>query len=153
MDAIEWNDSYSVGVAELDEQHKKLLRIINTMFESDDLSVNSQTITDLLTEMVEYASAHFDVEEKFMTECEYPDLANHIRTHEIFRKKVDKLRSARMAENKDMPSDMIRFLYEWLVNHIIFCDKKYVPYLASHDSDNSCEKETTTALNNFNQEQ
>ena len=58
-----------------------------------------------------------------------------------------------MAENKDMPSDMIRFLYEWLVNHIIFCDKKYVPYLASHDSDNSCEKETTTALNNFNQEQ
>ena len=61
MDAIEWNDSYSVGVAELDEQHKKLLRIINTMFESDDLSVNSQTITDILTEMVEYASAHFDL--------------------------------------------------------------------------------------------
>lgn len=152
MDAIEWNDSYSVGIAELDEQHKKLFRIINTMFEADDLSVNSQTVTDLLTEMVEYASAHFDAEEKYMSEHEYPDLANHIRAHETFRKKVDELRSARMAENKDMPSDMIRFLYEWLVNHIMFGDKKYAPYIGSHKADDCHEKETTTALNDVNQD-
>lgn len=151
MDAIEWNDSYSVGVAELDEQHKKLFRIINTMFEADDLSLNSQTITDLLTEMVEYASVHFETEERYMSECEYPDLASHIQAHDIFRKKVDELRSARMNENKDMPSDMIRFLYEWLVNHIMFCDKTYAPYINSRQGDNHPGKETTTALNDVNQ--
>ena len=51
MDAIEWDDSYSVGVPELDEQHKNLFRIVNTMFSTEDLSVNSKVITDLMAEM------------------------------------------------------------------------------------------------------
>lgn len=150
MDAIEWNESYSVGVAELDEQHKGLFKIINTIFESDDLSVNSQTITDLLSKMAKYTTAHFDVEEKYMSECDYPDIASHIRAHDTFRKKVDELRLAQKAENKNMPSDMSRFLYEWLVNHIMFCDKKYEPYITGHNSDNADKKQTTAALNDTN---
>lgn len=150
MDAIEWNENYSVGVVELDEQHKKLFKVINTMFEADDLSVNSKTITDLLTDVVEYAFVHFETEERYMSESEYPDLASHIRAHDIFRKKVDELRTAQMAKNKNMPSDMIRFLYEWLVNHIMFCDKKYMPYISSNQTDSFHEKEITTVLNDAN---
>jgi hemerythrin len=144
MDAIEWNDSYSVGVTELDEQHKKLFRIINTMFSAEDLSVNSKVMTDLLTEMSKYASVHFETEERYMSECKYTELASHICTHDIFRKKVEELRSAQIAQNRNMPSDMIRFLYEWLVNHIIFCDKKYMPYVSNN------QMEISTASNDSN---
>ncbi len=150
MDAIEWDDSYSVGVPELDEQHKNLFRIVNTMFSTEDLSVNSKVITDLMAEMAEYASVHFETEERYMSECKYPGLANQIRAHDVFRKKVDELRSLHTAENKNMPSEMIRFLYEWLVNHIMFCDKKYMPYIGGNQTDSFQKKEISTASNNAN---
>lgn len=148
MDSIEWDESYSVGIAKLDEQHKGLFRLLNTLYECEDLSVNSQVIADLLNDMTEYASLHFDIEERYMYECEYPELAAHIRAHDTFRKKVDELQSAIMATDREMPSKMIRFLFEWLVNHIMFCDKKYAPYITGHQQGGH-EKETTTASNDI----
>jgi hemerythrin len=150
MDAIEWNESYSVGVSELDEQHKKLFRLINTMFKAEDLSANSKIMIDSLTEMSKYASVHFETEERYLSECKYPELENHIRTHDIFRKKVDEFRSAQTTQSKNMSSDMTRFLLEWLVNHIMFCDKKYMPYISRKPTDSSRQKETSAALNDSN---
>jgi hemerythrin len=151
MDAIEWNDSYSVGVNELDEQHKKLFRIINTMFSAEDLSVSSKVMTDLIDEMSKYASIHFETEERYLSECNYPELENQIRAHDVFRKKVDELRSAQTAESENVPSEMIRFLYEWLVNHIMFCDKKYMPYISNNRTDSIHNAEISTASSDTEQ--
>ena len=132
MNAIEWDESYSVGVEELDEQHKQLFRMINTLFEVPNVAVESQTISDLLTDVKEYTSYHFETEERYMSECGYPDIAAHMRAHEQFRKKVDDLWSARMAHRKGVPADILQFLYEWLSAHVLSCDKKYAALVSSH---------------------
>jgi len=134
METIEWDESYSVGAKELDEQHKQLFRLLNALFESADITVESQTISDLLTGMKEYASMHFETEERYMSECGYPDLASHAWIHEQFRKKVDELCADRMAKKEGVAMDMLEFLYEWLVNHILSCDKQYAPLVSSQSS-------------------
>lgn len=132
MDAIEWDERYSVGVEELDVQHRQLFRMINTLFEAPNVEVESQTISDLLSDMKEYTSCHFEAEEEYMAECGYPDIAAHILEHDYFRRKVEDLCSDTMAHRKGVSADILQFLYEWLSAHILSCDKKYAALVSSH---------------------
>ena len=59
MDEIVWQESFSVGVKDLDDQHKQLIKMINTLINQKDVKVNSETISDLLTELTKYAEDHF----------------------------------------------------------------------------------------------
>lgn len=135
MEVIEWDESYSVGVQELDEQHKQLFKIINTLFEIPDTGMDSQSVSDTLADMRGYASVHFETEERYMSECAYPDLADHIREHQHYRKKVDDLCARNASEKSELPGDILNFLYEWLAAHILSCDKKYALFLSSYRSD------------------
>ncbi len=134
MTMIEWDESYSVGVGELDDQHKVLFRMIDKLLEVPDARTGSKIITDVLSEMRAYTSYHFESEEKYMSECAYPDLEGHVRQHEYFCKKVDELLSNITGQQDVLLSDMTNFLYNWLSNHILGSDKKYAPYLiARHE--------------------
>ncbi|MCK4293951.1 MAG: hemerythrin family protein [Planctomycetes bacterium] len=132
MEMVEWNESYSVGVEELDEQHKRWFGIINALFEASDTTGRSQAVADLLSDMKECAAAHFETEERYMSECGFPDLESHVRAHEQFRKKLDELFSEKMAGRQCVATDTLEFLYEWLVDHVLSCDKKYAPLVSAH---------------------
>ncbi len=132
MGIINWDESYSVGVKELDEQHKQLFKMLDDLFESMDTTVDSQTVSDILAGLREYALVHFETEEKYMSECGYPDIENHKCTHEQFRKKVDDLCSNGAARPEIILTDIIDFMYEWLTNHILSCDKKYATLVGSY---------------------
>ena len=106
--------------------------MINSLFEAPDVAADSETISDLLTDMKEYTSYHFGSEERYMAECGYPDIEAHIRAHDYFRRKVDELWSDRLAHRKGLPTDILQFLYEWLTEHILSCDKKYAPLVSSY---------------------
>lgn len=131
MFAIEWNESFSVGVKELDEQHKRLFKIFDDLLGSLDTAADSRAVVDVLEGLKEYASVHFATEEKYMSECGYPQLENHKRTHEQFRKKVDDLCSNATMQPVTVLSDTLKFLYAWLSDHILSCDRKYASLVSS----------------------
>jgi hemerythrin len=130
METIEWNETYSVGVEELDAQHKRLFKMINTLFEAPIAGMGSRVVSNLLADMREYASVHFETEERYMSECAYPDLASHVLAHQHYRKKVDDLCARAVSEESELSADMLRFLYDWLADHILSCDKRYAPFLS-----------------------
>lgn len=132
MGAIEWDERYSVGVEELDEQHKQLFRILDALFESEQAAVDSREILNVLAELREYAALHFATEERYMAEWGYPDLANHKWAHAQYRKKVDELCSGGATDPDTVLSNMIEFLYTWLSVHILSCDKDYARLACSH---------------------
>lgn len=132
MGVISWDESYSVGVKELDEQHKQLFKTLDDLFESMDTAMDPQTVSDVLTILREYALVHFETEERYMSECGYPDLEDHKWAHEQFRKKVHDLCSDGAARPEQVLTDILNFLYEWLTNHILSCDKKYAPLVGSY---------------------
>ncbi len=130
MDLIEWDESYSVRVDELDAQHKQLLKLLNALFEAEETSARSQTVSGLLEEMKAYAAMHFETEERYMSEHGYAGLTGHIRAHDEFREKAEELCSNQVDGRKGIFAEMLEFLYEWLVGHILSADKDYAPVVS-----------------------
>ncbi|MFA4835441.1 MAG: bacteriohemerythrin [Dehalococcoidia bacterium] len=125
MDRIVWDESFSVGVAELDEQHKKLIGMINTLIEAKDAKVESELISETLMRMTEYASIHFSKEEEYMFRYGYPEYELQRHQHKEFRKKAGFLGLDTQQNKPSVPEELIRYLREWLTNHILKSDMRY----------------------------
>lgn len=94
MPLIVWNEGLSVGIYDMDEQHKKWIGIIN---ELDDALLNKRSIeilTKIVKEMEDYTHLHFKEEERLMEGLNYPDLASHKVIHENFKNMVQDIKRA-----------------------------------------------------------
>lgn len=124
-----WKDCYSLGDELIDEQHKSLIAMLNDLAEAESEDVAEAAYT-CLSRMGNYAREHFRAEEALMREKGYPDLAKHIAEHTEFINKVVEYQDA--VFNKYVPfQDMLEFLNNWLVGHIITSDQKYMDYIRS----------------------
>ena len=128
MEKIVWDQNLSVGVAEIDRQHKQLVNILNQLLILDGISVDSETISDTLTKMTEYADYHFNSEEQYMQEYSYPEYEMHRKEHIEFMRKTAEFSIATMAYEKTIPTKILAYLKTWLIEHIMESDMKYKPF-------------------------
>ncbi len=126
---INWNDSYSVGNTEMDEQHKKLIAIINKLFKSFKEGNAQEILQDILQEMINYANFHLNSEEKLMFKNNYPQKEEHEKLHQSFRDKTNELKNLLNSDSKDAHYKMIDYLKTWWTNHILVEDMKYSDFL------------------------
>jgi hemerythrin len=129
MESIVWDPSFSVGVAKLDAQHKKIIDIINLLRSKSDVDVRSETVSELLTKLTSHASDHFATEEQLLVEHGYPEVATHKEAHKAYRRKVAVLCQETMVHNASVPEELLRLLDDWWVNHILVDDMRYRPFL------------------------
>lgn len=125
---IEWKEDFSVGVNELDEQHKSLFGHLNHLSQAieqkDSLSLNY-----LVTVLEIYTLFHLTFEEHLLAKHGYPDFQAHEKEHDRFKEKVAKFK-AQLSDDKDRLAVEIRdYLQDWIVNHILRVDKKYSSFL------------------------
>lgn len=129
MALINWNETYSVKVKEIDGQHKKLVDIINELHYKMKEGKGKEVIEKLLSELFDYTVFHFSFEEKLLNNHNYPDYKTHVKLHsdlvdqvKVFRKKVETVGALLSLE-------LMNFLKKWLVEHILNSDKKYSSFL------------------------
>jgi len=125
---LKWNNSYSVNVVEIDKQHQKLIRMINELMESMSQGKSNDVLGYLINDLIEYAAIHFETEEKYFDQYGYPEAISHKEEHENFTKKVTEFKSDFIAGKLGLSIDVLLFLSDWLENHLIGVDKKYVPF-------------------------
>jgi len=125
MEKIVWNEGFSVGVAEIDRQHKQLINILNQLIGMEGLEVDSELISDTLTHMTEYADYHFNSEESFMKQHGYPEFETHRLEHVAFMRKTAELSMGTIAYKKTIPAELLEYLKTWLVEHILVSDMQY----------------------------
>ena len=125
MEKIIWNDSFSVGIPLLDSQHMELVRMINKLIESKDVKVDSETVSETLLNMTNYAIFHFKTEEDYLIKHDFPEFESHKREHTGFRKKTLAFCTDTMAFKDSIPDDLLTFLKEWLLHHILVSDMHY----------------------------
>lgn len=125
MERIEWNSSFSVGVARLDEQHQRVVHMINRLIEAPGATVRSETISDLLGDLTRYAREHFRTEEQLMEEHGYPDLAPHKEEHRTYRVKIVAFCRAAMVHEDAVPAELLHFMRDWWLQHILEADMKF----------------------------
>ena len=131
MALIAWTDSLSVRVAEIDNQHRKLIDMLNELNEAMRQGKGRQVIGVILGEMVEYAGIHFQTEEKYFDKYEYPASAEHKKEHSDFVEKVSDFREKFAAEKLGLSIEVMSFLADWLQNHIKGSDQKYSGFFQS----------------------
>jgi hemerythrin len=142
MPFCEWDDSYSVEVPNADHQHRRLFDLINQLHEAmaDDeweVTVDSAveelgTIAAVLGELVQYTLHHFSTEESYMLEYAYPAYASHKAAHEHFVQRVCTFQRG-FEEGRALCSiELIRFLKDWLENHIRTLDKQLGTFLSAN---------------------
>ncbi len=123
---IEWNDKYSVGISIIDEQHKKLFGFINKTIEAKEHSDNKEELEKELEEMTTYALEHFETEEAYMREFDYPECRRHSEEHYRFFDKTLTYFDRVINGDYHISNELIEYLKQWLVNHIQVSDRRYI---------------------------
>ncbi len=120
-----WKDEYSVGIEEMDNDHKKLLSLINQLQTAVHYYTGKEFEEKALDELVDYTKTHFKKEEKLMAENDYADLDAHKLKHKEFIDKVDHFLEQYKSDADVTMIDTLAFLKNWLIKHINGTDKEY----------------------------
>ncbi len=132
MSMLEWSDSLSVGIDEIDNQHMALVDMVNKVHDMLIAGETSQNhVLELVEDMRKYSVEHFGTEEKYMEVYEYPDAPAHRLEHAEFIEKITEVEKGCIDQTCTMSMDILNYLSAWLVNHINNTDKKMGKYLLS----------------------
>lgn len=133
MTLMDWNDSFSVGIREIDTQHKRLIDLINQLYRGIMLEQGDEVIGGTLDELVNYTVNHFGYEEKLFDKHGYPDKEEHLAKHKILIQQVTEHCQKFQETGGDMQvgNALLTFLKDWLTKHIRGVDKKYSEFLNS----------------------
>jgi methyl-accepting chemotaxis protein len=129
---IEWSSKYHIGIREIDEQHKVLVDIINKLYAAFGSNKNRKEIKKNLKELVDYTVYHFGNEEAYFKKFGYRETPAHLDQHRKFVDRVQKFANEFEEGDSTVSLDIINFLKDWLINHILKVDSRYVPLLKEH---------------------
>ncbi len=122
---MEWSAALSVGVDELDSQHKVLVGLVNELHEALTQGREREVLDAVLTRLVEYTRIHFAVEESLMRLLGYPGLDAHMEEHRALIARLNALRRKADAGDATVSIELMDFLKLWLTSHIMESDQRY----------------------------
>lgn len=125
---IEWTDNLSVGIQEVDEQHKVLIELINELYDAMIKGASKEFNGNILNRLIKYSQTHFTVEESMMRVVEYGGYDTHKKGHDDFIVNLESLKQKYNNGQMHISMELMNFLKDWLSNHIMKTDKEYVPY-------------------------
>ena len=124
---INWNDGLLIGVKVVDDDHKNLLDIINKLSEAVNEDTNKKEFEILFDKLEMYAKEHFSREEVLLKKCAYKDFDNHQYQHQFFANKIIELKKSFFSKDDYFnQKEVITFLTDWLMNHIVNEDLKFI---------------------------
>lgn len=126
---ITWSEDLSVGITSIDEQHKKLVNMINALNDAMTKGQARDVLKKIFDGLLVYADKHFGYEEKLFATHAYASEAAHRKEHDALRARVTDLKK-RMDEGDYMlGAEVMAFLKQWLTSHILKSDKAYTSFL------------------------
>jgi hemerythrin-like metal-binding protein len=131
MEFVTWNSQYSVGVSEIDTQHKELMNILNDLIYHSNRNKNDEKIYfDKIKDMAEeYIIKHFETEENILSKTNYERLEEHKLEHKNFLKEIKRIIEEIDNDKSKMTlSNIAEWIKEWLLNHIKTYDKDGMEY-------------------------
>lgn len=129
MSLITWSDRLSVGVKEIDTQHKKLVDIINQLHDAMAVGHGKDVLVKVLDELVDYTVYHFATEERLMKAHGYDHHFTHEHEHRDLVNTVAELQAAMKSGGASLTLTTMHFLRDWLNHHILESDVKLGKFL------------------------
>lgn len=132
MAKLEWSDKYLLGIKQFDTDHEHLFDLMNKSHDIMEHSAPDARLEEVLDELFDYATYHFDAEEEWMREHACPHLAEHIEEHASYRRRLAALHNDLLAHKTTPKIRLLLFLVDWLANHILSTDFKYARYIGKN---------------------
>ncbi len=129
MGLFEWNDNYSVGYAEIDNQHKRWFQLAHKLHAAVVTRKGKEALGQTLGNFVAYTKGHLATEERLMLTHGYPDYSAHKDQHEALTRKLVHLQQDFEAGRATIAMDFLQFLKVWLLHHISVVDSRVGAYL------------------------
>lgn len=126
---LTWTNDLMVSVPKVDEQHQKLVELVNSLYNAMKTGKGKEVSGKILKELIDYTSYHFSTEEEYMRQYSYPDMENHIQEHKKLVASVLDFKKRYDNNEIAITVDLFKFLNNWLVDHILGADKKMGNFL------------------------
>jgi len=125
MAFINWDGSLSVNVGEIDQQHKKLVGMINELDDAMRQGKGKDVLGKIINDLNAYTATHFKTEEDYFGRFAYPETVSHKKEHVYFVQKTSEIKNGFANGKLALSIDVMDFLGKWLKDHIMGTDKKY----------------------------
>ncbi|OGG96812.1 MAG: hypothetical protein A2508_01750 [Candidatus Lambdaproteobacteria bacterium RIFOXYD12_FULL_49_8] len=125
---IGWDESLATGIKSIDDEHQRLFGYIADLETALSKGKSKEVLTPIFDGLLEYTLFHFGHEEQLFSQYQYANSSQHLALHDLFITNMKALRSKFDSKgNFGVASDLLNFLTQWLIDHILGEDEKYLP--------------------------
>ncbi|MGA3016355.1 MAG: bacteriohemerythrin [Bryobacteraceae bacterium] len=128
-----WKDTYNVGIAQIDSQHRALVKLINDLHSAMQAGKAREVLGSIIDELISYTGRHFNDEEAMLRMRGYSKLAAHHAIHQDLTRQVVELRDKFRASKLALSVEVMQFLKNWLASHILTHDQAYAKELSARN--------------------
>lgn len=129
MNELVFDTTLSVGIEEVDDDHRKLVNLFNLLNQAVAKEESTEYIAALLDELISCTVWHFKHEERLMLKHGYDGLAEHRAEHNELIETAQALQTKFQQQGQTITADDIAFLENWLTGHILGADMDLGAYL------------------------
>ncbi len=129
MSIFVFDDSFKVGISEIDEQHSRFVGYINDTWDALERGEEKEEFLHILNKLLDYAMEHFSSEEALMREHGYPDYEAHKAVHSDTAADLFDFDVRLLADDPVESRAFVEFLTQWFKNHIQVTDLKLAAFL------------------------
>ncbi len=130
---IDWSDDYLIGIDKIDKQHKEFFAKVHRLYEDCLACEGEKDVQEALDFLKNYAIEHFQAEEAFMREYEYPGVEEHSKLHAEFLGEYSKFSDEfnSLGSNQALADHITDMVQDWLIDHIAQADADYARHVKS----------------------
>ncbi|MBI9080586.1 MAG: hemerythrin family protein [Pseudodesulfovibrio sp.] len=128
MSEIAWTDALDIDLPLVNEQHKELIALSNSLIQAMINGMGKDVLAELFRELRDYTSYHFDAEEKYMEKISYPELDHQKAAHRKLKDEVDEFSTRLLGGQGVSPTEALDFINDWIIRHILEMDSRIGVY-------------------------
>ena len=128
---MDWRKEYSVGIPEIDEEHKGLLSCVTEIERALESGNKGAMLHSAIGQLAHLTKAHFAVEETLMRIEGYQNTDGHIEGHGIFSKALGTIEKKSLQDGLSIED--LDFMRTWLEMHFALDDKMYATFVVRKD--------------------
>ena len=129
---IHWNDALELHNNLIDTQHRILVLLCRKLDIAIKTKAHEQTIHWVVQELKKFTEFHFISEENLMHEIGYPNVDDHSLIHSDLLMQLEMM-LAKISHHKEFPEDLLYFLNQWLIQHLVNEDLKIANFARSSE--------------------
>jgi len=127
-----WENIYNTNIEVIDNQHKAYVATLNKLYEAIELPESIDKLNEIFQRLADYIHFHFATEEKYFAEFNYEGATEHIAAHNKFKRQIAEYQGKLSRGEIDFTNDLVEYLDDWLANHVMDLDRKYIICFKEH---------------------